>query len=126
MNRAVALAQVEGPEAALRVVDELERDDRLSDYHYVPAIRADLLRRLGRLDEALLHALLAREELAAILAKAETREEETETLEVETEAPAVDPQVLPPSVAKANKTDQRKGFLARLADTYHGEGGEEE
>lgn len=69
---------------------------------------------------------IAREELAAILSKAETLEEEAETLEVETEAPAVDPQVLPPSVAKANKTDQRKGFLARLADTYHGEGGDEE
>ncbi len=56
LNRAVAVSQVDGPEVALRVVEELERDDRLSDYHYVPAMKADLLWRLGRTDEALLES----------------------------------------------------------------------
>jgi RNA polymerase sigma-70 factor, ECF subfamily len=48
LNRAVALAEVEGPEAALALVDELE----LGSYHLFHAIRADLLRRLGRDGEA--------------------------------------------------------------------------
>jgi RNA polymerase sigma-70 factor (ECF subfamily) len=44
LNRAVAVAEVEGAEAALAVVDELD----LGDYYLFHAIRADLLRRLGR------------------------------------------------------------------------------
>jgi RNA polymerase sigma-70 factor (ECF subfamily) len=48
LNRAVAVAEVEGPEAALILVDELALDG----YHVFHAIRADLLRRLGRTDEA--------------------------------------------------------------------------
>ena len=48
LNRAVAVAEVEGPEAALSLVDELE----LESYHLYHAIRADLLRRLGRNREA--------------------------------------------------------------------------
>jgi RNA polymerase sigma-70 factor (ECF subfamily) len=44
LNRAVALAEVEGPEAALEVVDGLP----LEGYHPYHATRADLLRRLGR------------------------------------------------------------------------------
>jgi RNA polymerase sigma-70 factor, ECF subfamily len=44
LNRAVAVAEVEGPEAALALVDELDLDG----YHLFHAIRADLLRRLGR------------------------------------------------------------------------------
>jgi RNA polymerase sigma-70 factor (ECF subfamily) len=52
LNRAVALAMVRGPEAALAELDVLERDGRLAGYHYLPAIRADLLRRLGRHGEA--------------------------------------------------------------------------
>jgi RNA polymerase sigma-70 factor (ECF subfamily) len=50
LNRAVALAEVEGPEAALRVLDGL----RLENYHLYHSIRADLLRRLGRTAEAAL------------------------------------------------------------------------
>jgi RNA polymerase sigma factor (sigma-70 family) len=52
LNRAVPLAMVAGPEAALAEVERLERDGRLSGYQYLPAIKADLLRRLGRADEA--------------------------------------------------------------------------
>ena len=52
LNRAVALSMVDGPEAALAVVVELERDGRLAGYRYLPATKADLLRRLGRHAEA--------------------------------------------------------------------------
>jgi RNA polymerase sigma-70 factor (ECF subfamily) len=48
LNRAVAVAEVEGPDAALSVVDGLELDD----YYLFHAIRADLLRRLDRNAEA--------------------------------------------------------------------------
>ena len=48
LNRAVAVGEVEGPAAALALVDELELDN----YHPFHATRADLLRRLGRDDEA--------------------------------------------------------------------------
>ena len=56
LNRAVAVSMVDGPAVALALVEELEADARLKDYHYVPAIKADLLRRLDRGDEALLES----------------------------------------------------------------------
>jgi RNA polymerase sigma-70 factor (ECF subfamily) len=52
LNRAVPLAMVAGPAAALADVENLERDGRLSGYQYLPAIKADLLGRLGRTAEA--------------------------------------------------------------------------
>ncbi|MGC4879174.1 RNA polymerase sigma factor [Micromonospora sp. DT43] len=52
LNRAVAVAMVDGPEAALRLVDALDASDQLRDYHLLPALRADLLRRLGRRGDA--------------------------------------------------------------------------
>jgi RNA polymerase sigma-70 factor (ECF subfamily) len=48
LNRAVAVAEVEGPEAALALVEALDLDR----YHVFHAIRADLLRRLGRTTDA--------------------------------------------------------------------------
>jgi RNA polymerase sigma-70 factor (ECF subfamily) len=48
LNRAVALAEVEGPGAALAVLDKLE----LQTFYLFHAIRADLLRRLDRREEA--------------------------------------------------------------------------
>jgi RNA polymerase sigma-70 factor (ECF subfamily) len=48
LNRAVAVAEVDGPDAALTLVDGLELDD----FHLYHAIRADLLRRMGRDSEA--------------------------------------------------------------------------
>jgi RNA polymerase sigma-70 factor, ECF subfamily len=48
LNRAVPMSMVRGPAAALADVERLERDARLSRYHYLPAIKADLLSRLGR------------------------------------------------------------------------------
>ena len=52
LNRAVPLAMVDGPQAALAEVERLNADGRLSGYQYLHAIRADLLARLGRADEA--------------------------------------------------------------------------
>jgi RNA polymerase sigma-70 factor (ECF subfamily) len=52
LNRTVAVAMVSGPSAALAEVERLEGDGRLGGYQYLPAIKADLLRRLGRTDEA--------------------------------------------------------------------------
>jgi RNA polymerase sigma factor (sigma-70 family) len=48
LNRAVALAEVRGPAAALAAVEELD----IPGYHLLPATRAALLARLGRVDEA--------------------------------------------------------------------------
>jgi RNA polymerase sigma-70 factor (ECF subfamily) len=50
LNRAVAIAEIEGPEAALSLIDRL--DPELSAYHYLHAARGDLLLRLGRGEEA--------------------------------------------------------------------------
>jgi RNA polymerase sigma-70 factor (ECF subfamily) len=53
LNRAVALAEVQGPEVALRAIEAIEKENRhLSRYHLLHAVRADLFRRLGRIDEA--------------------------------------------------------------------------
>ncbi|MEU9744935.1 RNA polymerase sigma factor [Streptomyces niveus] len=48
LNRAVAVAMVEGPATALAEVEALEQDERLAGYRYLPAVKADLLRRLER------------------------------------------------------------------------------
>jgi RNA polymerase sigma-70 factor (ECF subfamily) len=50
LNRAIAIAQLDGPEVALAAIDRLE--DRLADYHAFHATRADLLRRLARSRES--------------------------------------------------------------------------
>ncbi|WP_284745856.1 RNA polymerase sigma factor [Amycolatopsis sp. RTGN1] len=52
LNRAVALAMVDGPAAALAEIARLEDDGRLAGYRYLPAAKADLLHRLGRDAEA--------------------------------------------------------------------------
>jgi RNA polymerase sigma-70 factor (ECF subfamily) len=52
LNRAVAVAMVDGPGAALREIEALEPDARLAGYRYLPAIKADLLRQVGRDAEA--------------------------------------------------------------------------
>jgi RNA polymerase sigma-70 factor, ECF subfamily len=48
LNRAAAVAEAEGPEAGLAIADRLELDE----YHYLHSTRGELLRRLGRTDEA--------------------------------------------------------------------------
>jgi RNA polymerase sigma-70 factor (ECF subfamily) len=52
LNRAVAVAMAEGPEAGLALLDGVVADGRLSEHHLLPAARADLLARLGRVSEA--------------------------------------------------------------------------
>jgi RNA polymerase sigma-70 factor, ECF subfamily len=52
LNRAVAVAMADGPEAGLALVDALEATGTLCGYHYLHATRADLLRRLDRREEA--------------------------------------------------------------------------
>lgn len=52
LNRAVAVAMSEGPEAGLARIDAILGRGDLTDYHLTHAARADLCRRLGRMDEA--------------------------------------------------------------------------
>lgn len=52
LNRAVAVGMSESPEAGLALVAELEKAGDLAGYHLLPATRADLLRRSGRMAEA--------------------------------------------------------------------------
>jgi len=52
LNRAVAIAMAEGPEPALKLIDELAANGDLDNYHLLHAGRADLLRRVGSSVEA--------------------------------------------------------------------------
>jgi RNA polymerase sigma factor (sigma-70 family) len=52
LNRAVAVSRAEGPDAGLALLDALAKEGTLARYHLLPAARADLLEKLGRIDEA--------------------------------------------------------------------------
>jgi RNA polymerase sigma factor (sigma-70 family) len=52
LNRAVAVAMAFGPAAGLEIIDELLSEQSLKAYHLLPSVRGDLLRKLGRFDEA--------------------------------------------------------------------------
>ena len=52
LNRAVAVSMADGPQAGLDLVDALAAEPTLNNYHLLPSVRGDLLRKLGRLDEA--------------------------------------------------------------------------
>ena len=52
LNRAVALAMAYGPAAGLELVDALTAEPSLKAYHLLPSVRGDLLKKLGRLEEA--------------------------------------------------------------------------
>jgi RNA polymerase sigma factor (sigma-70 family) len=52
LNRAVAVAMASGPAAGLDLVDALTAEPSLKNYHLLPSVRGDLLKKLGRLDEA--------------------------------------------------------------------------
>jgi RNA polymerase sigma factor (sigma-70 family) len=58
LNRAVAVGMAFGPEAGLAAVDAVAGERSLQDYHLLPSVRADLLAKLGRAEEA--HAELER------------------------------------------------------------------
>jgi RNA polymerase sigma-70 factor (ECF subfamily) len=70
LNHAVAVAMAEGPERGLALVDALAAEGALSDYHLLPAARADLLRRAARMEEA---ATAYREAIALAKNDAERR-----------------------------------------------------
>jgi RNA polymerase sigma-70 factor (ECF subfamily) len=70
LNRAVAVAMADGPALGLRLVEDLVASGALAGYPLLPATRADLLRRLGRRDEA---AAAYREAVAAAATDAERR-----------------------------------------------------
>jgi RNA polymerase sigma factor (sigma-70 family) len=61
LNRVVALGQAQSPSIALEALDEITGIERLEDYVFLSATRADLLRREGRLAEAIPHYRRARE-----------------------------------------------------------------
>jgi predicted RNA polymerase sigma factor len=52
LNRAAAVAMATGPASALRIIDQLDASGALRGYHLLPATRGELLRRLGREQEA--------------------------------------------------------------------------
>jgi RNA polymerase sigma-70 factor (ECF subfamily) len=52
LNRAVAVAMHDGPEAGLALIDAISARGELTDYHLAHSARADLCRRLGRRTEA--------------------------------------------------------------------------
>jgi RNA polymerase sigma-70 factor, ECF subfamily len=52
LNRSVAVAMAFGPAAGLTIVDRLSSEPALKTYHLLPSVRGDLLKKLGRFDEA--------------------------------------------------------------------------
>ena len=52
LNRAIAIGEARGPHAGLAALDELATEPQLAGYHYLPAARAEVLRRLHRADDA--------------------------------------------------------------------------
>ena len=52
LNRAVAVGMAWGPAAGLELVDVLKEDPALKNYHLLPSVRGDLLKKLGRKEEA--------------------------------------------------------------------------
>lgn len=52
LNRAVAVSMVTGPAAGLELVDALKDEPALKNYHLLPSVRGDLLKKLGRREEA--------------------------------------------------------------------------
>jgi RNA polymerase sigma-70 factor (ECF subfamily) len=52
LNRAIAIGEARGPQAGLDALDPLGAEPQLASYHYLPAARAEFLRRLNRGDEA--------------------------------------------------------------------------
>jgi RNA polymerase sigma factor (sigma-70 family) len=52
LNRAIAIGEARGPHAGLAALDQLAAEAQLASYHYLPAARAEFLRRLHRTEEA--------------------------------------------------------------------------
>ncbi|MCK8500439.1 RNA polymerase sigma factor [Myxococcus fulvus] len=84
LNRAAAVAMAKGPAQGLVLVDDLESSGRLTEHHLLPAARAELLRRLGRRDEAV---AAYRRALALVRTEPERRFLEERLREVLAEVP---------------------------------------
>jgi predicted RNA polymerase sigma factor len=52
LNRAVAVGMAFGPAAGLELADTLTSEPTLANYHLLPSVRGDLLKKLGRMEEA--------------------------------------------------------------------------
>jgi RNA polymerase sigma-70 factor (ECF subfamily) len=89
LNRAVAVAETDGPEAALEIVDRLA----LEDYRYLHSTRGELLRRLGRAEEA---GEAYRRALALAADEAERRLLERRLAELSGAPPRPDTSAAPP------------------------------
>ena len=83
LNRAVAVAMADGPEAGLALLAPLDAEAQLQGYALLPATRAELLRRLGRHAEAAPHF---RRALALVQNAAERRHLERRLAECERDA----------------------------------------
>ncbi len=68
LNRAIAIATVDGPEAGLELLETIAESGALSDYHLLHAVRGDLLARLGR-DQDAATSFLRAEALTANIAE---------------------------------------------------------
>jgi RNA polymerase sigma-70 factor (ECF subfamily) len=99
LNRAVALAEADGPEAGLRAMDRIELDD----YHYLHAVRADLLRRLGRPADA---RLAYRRALGLVRSEPERRFLQRRLAELPAAVPASTSAALDPSDEEADQPQQ--------------------
>jgi len=93
LNRAVAVAMAFGPAAGLELADSLRDERQLKDYHLLPAVRGDLLHKLGRCVEARAEferaAALTRNarERALLLGRADACAQEAETSRTQTSSP---------------------------------------
>lgn len=88
LNRAVALSMAQGPAAGLAAVDLLAADPLLASSHQLPSVRGELLRRLGRHDEARASLRLAVERCAS--------DQERSVLETKLTELVLEPQVRQP------------------------------
>ncbi len=86
LNRAVAVAMLDGPQSGLALIDALAATDDLANYHLLPAARADMFRRLGSLTDAAENYLRA---LALVTNDSERRFLERRLREVQ--SPAAQP-----------------------------------
>jgi len=84
LNRAVAVAMTGALERGLRLLEDIEARGELAGYHLLPAAKADLLRRIGRSDEA---AAAYRDALTLVTPAPERRYLERRLLEVSSLAP---------------------------------------
>jgi predicted RNA polymerase sigma factor len=99
LNRAVAVSRVQGPEAALELVDLLVATGTLERYHLLYSVRGDLLHQLGRHAEAAKEferaAALAQNEPERALSASRAEESRTRAASAESGPPSFTPRSVP-------------------------------